>query len=385
MSAADLLTQLDSTDLPPTLDELGGAKTFANEVGSLPAELLPRAAQVLNQEETVDSDLIDVFILRLSEIYAPLSFDETGEILIRQVNAVQEQTLAVRLLDQLLGVFEGRNESDASALRAGYAIQAAVDLVRIDAGASEFGLLAILERVEDVPAATAVPLARAIGRLAETADNEFLVTLLERAAEHEPASAQAMLELGLVALRNAFEANELSSASEELDQAIAHFMNAAELEEDRADARLFAAAAKAVRALNQDKDAFFAELEALTAARHEYAFYDPNIARTDRVVGPIHSVAAWDVLVSKLRLLRSAVDEPNVTHLQPGLETMAEAYVGASLDTSADARTGLRAFTGPFIERAIERDSLLALGAEHYRGPGELPTPGEVGEGHPKD
>lgn len=382
MSTAERLAALGSADVAPSLSELGGPEVFADEVRSLPAELLPRAAEVVRQEATADPDLIEVFIERLPEVDS-LWFDEVGETLIRHVNVLQEPELAVSLLDQLLAVFDSRNESESDALRAGYAIQAAVDLVRSGAGASGHGVLTRLERVGDVPALTAVPLARAAGRMAEAEDSEFLVPLLERTAEHESASAQATLELGLVALRDAFESDQPETAAVDLDLAISRFETAAALEEDRADARVFAAAAKTVRALTQDEDTFQSELAALADARREYAVYDPDVERVNRVVGPLHSVAAWDVLASRLRLLRSAVEEPDVTHLQPGLQIMAEAYAGAVLDTAADRR-GLRAFTGPYVERAIERDPLLARGARAYEGPGELPTAARQGEGRPK-
>lgn len=384
MSIADQLAALGSTAAAPSVSELGGPEAFADDMRSLPSELLPRAVRVLSQEDTADPELIEVFVERLAEIDGPVSFDEAGETLVRHVNAVHDSSLAVRLLDQLLAVFDGRDASADDAVRAGYAIQTAVDLVRTGAGASDHGVLASLERVEDVPPLTAAALARAVGRLAETDDSEFLVPLLERAAEHEGASAQATLELGLVALRNAFDSDDPAAAAEELDLAIARLETASELEENRADARVFAAAAKAVRALTQDEDAFKSELEALADARLDYAVYDPSVERVDRVVGPLHSVAAWAVLASQLRHLRSAVDKPDVTHLQPGLKAMADAYAGAALDTVADSRTGLRGFTGPFVEAAIERDPLLARGAEAYEGPGELPTAGERGEDGPK-
>jgi len=384
VSTADRLAGLGATEPAPSVSELGGPEAFADDVRSLPAELLPRAVRVLDEEETSDPGLVEAFLERLAEIDGPLTFDEAGEVLVRHINALPESGLAVGLLDQLLAVFDRRDDSEDDALRAGYAIQNAVDLVRIGAGASEHGVLARLERVEDVPAPTATSLARAVGRMAETDNSEFLVPLLERVAEHEGASAQAMLELGLVALRSAFESEEPAAAAEELGVAITRFETASALEENRADARVFAAAARAVRALSEDDVAFQSELEALAEARRDYAVYDPGVERVERVVGPIHSVAAWDVLASRLRLLRSAGNYPDVTHLQPGLEIMAEAYVGAVLDTVEDARTGLRAFTRPFVEAAIEGDSVLARGAEVYEGPGELPTAGERGEERPK-
>lgn len=365
MAADDVLRQLGPVDPPPGIADLGGEASIMEGLPELDAGLLPALVEaVANDLDALDDPqtLGSALVTRLPEIGAPLSFANSADSLLRVTVATRSTELAGMLMDALLEV-AGDNHGPERGLRAGYAVRAAVDLGLLGAGVTAHGVLAAIERVDEIPPEMASGMARAIGRLWEHYDEEFLQQVLEkRVLSHDAAAGDATVELGLKALREAFHAGQPDETVGALERSIELFERARAYDEDRADARAYEAAARAVLAFGSEGDEMTAALDDLTAARAELDRYEVPVGGDFCGATPLRSVAGWHILAATLRNLRQNLDNPDVLNLRPAVEALANAYGGMRLAVLDDERLGLRAFIQPVISTAVARQPTLAEG-----------------------
>jgi hypothetical protein len=365
MPAADVLRELGPVDPVPEIEELGGERGVLQELPELDSELLPRLIEaVANDIGSVEDPeaLGSALVARLPEIAAPLSFANSADSLLRVTLVAGRAELAASLMDALLEVTRDHDGPERG-LRAGYAVRAAVDLALLDAGVSAHAVLAAIERVEDVPPEMASGMARAIGRLWEHYDESFLQQILEeRVLSHDTAVADATVELALKALRDAFYAGQPDETVGALERSVELFGRVRAYDEDRADARAYEAAARAVLAFGSGSDDMTAALDDLTAARAELDRYDVSAGGDFRGATPLRSIAGWHILAATLRNLRANLDKPDVLNLRPAVEALASAYEGMRLAVLDDERLGLQAFIQPVISSTVAKQPALADG-----------------------
>jgi hypothetical protein len=269
-------------------------------------------------------------------------------------------------MTQLLALVND-SASEARALRAGFAVRAAVDLALLDAGVSAHGVLAALENLPEVPAEMAPGVARAAGRLWEHYPEPFLRRVLEDGVlPHEEAAGDGLVELGLDSLRVAFDADETDVALDALRRGEELFERARAHDEDRADARAFAAACRAVAAFTADESAMLAALDELADARRELEHYSPEDVTGFRGATPLRSVADWQVLGATLRGLRAHLDKPDVLNLRPAIEALSDAYNGMRLGVLEDERHGFVGFIRPLVRAGVEASVPLKEGLSQY-------------------
>jgi hypothetical protein len=354
MEAADILRQLGPVDPAPGIADLGGEADLLQELPELDADIAS-----LEEPQTLGSALV----ARLPEIGAPLSFANSTDWLLRITVVTGSADLAGMLMDALLEVTRDHDGPERG-LRAGHAVRAAVDLGLLDAGVTAHAVLAAIERVEAIPPEMASGMARAIGRLWEHYDEAFLQQVLEeRVLSHDTAAADATVELALKALRDAFYAGQPDETVGALERSVELFGRARAYDEDRADARAYEAAARAVLAFGSGSDELTAALDDLTAARAELDRYDVSVGGDFRGATPLRSVAGWHILAGTLRNLRANLDKPDILNLRPAVEALASAYEGMRLAVLHDERLGLQAFIQPVISAAVAQQPALADGA----------------------
>ena len=259
------------------------------------------------------------------------------------------------LMNAFLVVATDFDGDDTGALRCGHAIRAAVDLALLDVGASVHSPLAAVERMTDVPAAMAPALSRAVGRLSEHSDAEFLTRLLEtELMRHEDAAADALLELALGAMRSAFSAPDSRSTEAGLRRSIELLNRARRHDADRPDARAFQAAAQAVIAFSGEPEVLSPALAELSAAQRELEMYSAERQDEFRGAEPLRSSAAWLVLASELAALRTHLDHPDLLNLAPGMRALSSAYSGVRLAVLDDERLGFTRFIQPVIREGVK-------------------------------
>lgn len=370
MAVDEVLARLGPTDPPPTLEELGGEDAAVAAVPVLDPDLVPRLIEALmHHREPANAPLrlASELAQRLPDVEAPIAAASSMDALVAFAAVGQEADLSRTLMKSLLTVVETQALDDRHAVRASYAIRAATDLALLKVGVTVHGVLATIENLDEVRPEMAPGMARAVGRLWEHHEAGFLQQVLEeRVLPHEEAAADALLELGLEALRRAFNAVDSDSARAGLERAVELFDRAKAQEEDRPDARAFAAAARAVLAFDVDAAAMTEALGELELARGELDRYSAQHGDGYRGAAPLRSVAAWHVLAATLRGLRAHVDRPNALHLRPAVEAMVDAYAGMRLAVLDDERLGLQAFIAPLIERAVSGSGVLAEGVKQY-------------------
>lgn len=380
MGAADVLRQLGPVDPAPGIAELGGEIGVLQELPQLDAVLLPRLIEaVANDVRSMEDPqtLGSALVARLPALEAPLSFANSADRLLRVVVVAGGSELAATLMDVLLEITRD-NDGPERGLRAGYAVRAAVDLGLLDVGVTAHAVLAAIERVEDIPPEMASGMARAIGRLWEHHDEAFLQRVLEeRVLSHHTAAADATVELALKALRDAFYARQSDETVGALERSIQLFERAQAYDEDRADARAYRAAARAVLAFCSGSDDLIAALDDLTAARAELDRYDVPVGGDFRGATPLRSVAGWHVLAATLRNLRANLDKPDILNLRPAVEALASAYEGMRLAVLDDERLGLQAFIQPVIATAVAQQPALADGVSQLAAEPGAPSSAE--------
>lgn len=370
MAVDEILARLGPTDPPPTLTELGGEDAALAAVGHLNADLVPRLIEVVRHNWLSDGDHVRLALglaQRLPDVAAPLAAASCMDALVAVAAVRQDRALTRTVMDSLLTLVGAHAEDAEHALVASYAIRAATDLALLDVGVSAHPVLAAVEAVEDVPVEMAPGLARAVGRLMEHFDDDFLVRVLEdRVLAHDDAASDALVELGLAALRRAFDAAEEDTARASLVRAAELLDRAAAHDEARPDARAFAAAARAVVAFADDPGAMSMALDQLEAARAELDRYATNDNAEYRGAGPLRSVAGWHVLAATLRNVHAHIVAPDALHLRPAVEALVDAYSGMRLAVLDDERLGLRAFISPAVERSVSASDVLSAGAAQY-------------------
>lgn len=377
----DTLRGLGPIDLPPSVADLGGEKAVLEAIGCLDAELLPRLIEAVTADWMALQEQVSfgsALAGRLSEVTQATSFATSTDALLAVAVAAADDGLSRTLMKSLLSA-TGDIEDDDRALRAGFAIRAAVDLSLLNVGVSSHGVLAMLEGMEDVPEAMAPGVARAIGRLWEHHDDKFLRELLEqRVLPHEPASADATVELGLESLRQAFTAPDKSEVIAALEHAVELFERARGFDEDRPDARGFAAGARAVLAFESDPDSMGAALDEMAEARIELDRYHVDIGAEFRGATPLRSLAAWHVLAATLRSLRAHLDDPDVLSLRPVVEALSDAYSGMRLAVLQHQRLGLLGFIQPILREGIRAQPALVEGVRQLASEGATPVAEEL-------
>lgn len=368
MRLADALQQLCPTETAPTVGDLGGEPELLDEVTDLDSALLPRLIEVL-QHEDWEQDPAPVALAaraleRLPDLESPIEAANCMDVFLTIAVIRRERDLTRAVMTQLLGLLESHREGGALALRAGYAVRAAADLALLDIGVSAHRLLAVIEDLGEIRAEMAPGLARAAGRLWEHHDSALLRQVLESTVmAHEHAASDALLELGLGSLREAFCGTEEAEIAAALERATDLFDRARAQDEDRPDARAFAAASRAVVSFGRDAGAMSDALNELAQARGELDRYSTTL---DGFQGasPLRSVAAWHVLASTLRALQGHIDSPDAFNLRPAIEALTDAYAGMRLGVVAGERRGLQAFIAPIVVQRIGDSGVLVAGTE---------------------
>jgi hypothetical protein len=357
MTVDDALREIRPTDPAPTVEDLGGLDAVAAAVPRLEPEVLPRLVEAVAMwpEATGHPELTRSMVDRLPEVLPPLDSAGCVDAPLDLVVATDDEELARSFMTTLLGLLDGAADSPSLALRAGYAIRAAVDLALIDVGVSAYAVLAALENLPDVRPEMAPGVARAAGRLWEHHDAPFLQRVLEeRVLPHEDAAGDGLVELGLDRLRFAFDAPDADSTLDALVTAEQFFDQAREHDENRPDARAFAAACRAVTAFTRDIGDMAAALDELVEARAELERYTRDESAGFKGAVPLRSIADWQVLVATLRALRDHLERPDVLHLRPAVEALADAYFGMRLGVLEDSRRGLIGFIRPLVRAQVE-------------------------------
>jgi len=370
MAVADILRDLGPTEPPPSVSALGGHDAFVAALPTLDPTLLPVAAEAISADwDSVEAPTpaVEALVARLVDVEAPLSAATYVDTLLRLAVMNGDATVVRMLMTTLLSLVEGDPPSAERALRAGYALRAAVDLSLLDVGVSAHSVLGVVENIGDVRPELAPGLARAAGRLWEHHDEDFLREVLEqRVLPHDEAAGDAWVELGLRSLRDAFRNEEAAPTAAALEQAVELFERARGEDENRPDARVFGAAARAVLAFPQDAAAMGAALDELTSARAEIARYGATEQQAFRGAAPLRSIAGWHVLAAKLRELRSHLDKPDLLHLRPAVEALGESYAGMRLGVLQHETKGLVGFIQPVIREEVGRSPGLAEAVEQY-------------------
>lgn len=386
MGVEEMLREVGPADEPPTIERLGGVDPVLTAVPHLSPECLPRLVEAAATwpEASGDHRLTAALVERLDELESPLDAATCIDALLTLVVAGHNDDVARALMAKLLVVVDSGGDSEARALRAGYAIRAAVDLALLDAGVSAHGVLAALENLPDVRVEMASGVARAAGRLWEHHDEPFLRRVLkERVLPHEDAAGDGLVELGLDSLRAAFDAADVRAALEAIRRAEELFERARAHDEDRPDARAFAAACRAVAAFGADEPAMSAALGELADARMELDRYTSEEVTGFRGATPLRSVADWHVLAATLRGLRAHLERPDILNLRPAIEALSDAYTGMRLGVLEDQLYGLTGFIRPLIRDRVAgsaslKDAVTQYAAEEGSSTGARELAGEV-------
>jgi hypothetical protein len=379
MTVAGLLAGLGPGDPEPTLGDLGGARAVQDELADLPVHLVPEVVAAMAADLDAVDDLEELFVdvsTRVkADVLGPLSFARCADSLLRIAVARSTVTLTRALMDVFLSVAEKSEEEYPGALRRGYAIRAAVDLALLDVGVSIHAPLATIEKIDTVPAEMAPSLTRAVGRLSEHSESQFLVRLLENELSgHENAAADALVELGLISMRAAFKAPDVSGAEGGLRRAVVLLERAARYDGDRPDARAFLGGARAVLAFSENPGALPQGLKDLLVAQRELTMYGGLNDDEFHGATPLRSSAAWLVLASELETIRDHLDHPDRLDLRPGLEALLKAYGGARLAVLSDEQRGFTKFIQPVIVRQIAGQPGLPEAVEQLAGRTDAPT-----------
>jgi hypothetical protein len=380
MGVVDLLASLGPADPDPTLRELGGPAAVREELPELPAHVIPDVITAMAADLDSLGDVDDLFLaisMRLgSDVLGPLSFARGADSLLRIAAARSDARLSRALMDAFLEVVRTGQEDGPGALRRGHAIRAAVDLSLLDVGAEIFAPLAVIERIEKVPSEMALALTRAVGRLSEHSESEFLGRLLEdELAGHDDAAADALVELSLISMRGAFAAPDASGAEAGLRRAVAHLDRARRYDGNRPDARAYLGAARAVLAFSEDPGALANIIADLLAAQRELAMYEGPDGDEFRGARPLRNSAAWLVLASELMAIRGHLDDPDLLDLRPGLEALAKAYGGVRLAVLGDELSGFTKFIRPVIAGGIAVQPGLPQAVAQLAGRSDAPPP----------
>lgn len=365
MGVADALSGLGVTDPPPRVIDMGGEQALREELVDLDAELLPRLVEAVAGDWDSIGDPVGLVVTlagRLPEVDGPLSFGTTTDFLLAVAAKLGDGEAARVLMDALLAVTADVESGPEHALRAGQAFRAAVDLALLDAGVSAHQVLAAVERLEAVPPEMASSTARALGRLWEHYDEPFLGEKLEsQVLPHDDAAGDGAVELGLKQLRDAFGAGDREAAAVALAGAVRLFDDAAACDENRPDARAYAAGARAVLAFDaRDESGLDTALGELADARSELDRYAAGIPDDFHGAEPLRSVSAWHVLAARLRVLRDHLKEPDLLNLRPAVEALADAYGGMRLAVLDDERVGFHAFIRPVLVEDVGANANLA-------------------------
>lgn len=365
----DALRALGPADVTPTVEELGGVDRVLTAAAELDSDLLPRLVESLGSwpEAPEHPALIAAVVERLPDVEGSLEAAGCIDAVLALTVASQDSDVARALMARLLLLVDGGLQSDVLALRAGYAIRAAADLALLDVGVTAHGVLAALENLPDVRPEMASSVARATGRLWEHHDEPFLRRVLEeRVLPHDEAAGDGLVELGLDSLRVAFDAAEGEAALEALQRAQELFERARAQDEDRPDARAFAAACRAVEAFTADGAAMSAALDELAEARSELERYSVQEPTGFRGATPLRSVADWHVLAGTLRGLSAHLERPDILNLRPAIEALGDAYNGMRLGVLQDERHGLIGFIRPLVRDRVEMSAALKEGVAQY-------------------
>lgn len=378
MSIEDILRSIGPTDAAPTVEELGGPEPVLTAATELAPALLPRLVEALAnwQDAPEHPTLIAAAVERLPDVESPLDAASYVDDVLALVVASNDGDVARMLMTKLLLLVNSGLENDAAkALRAGYAIRAAVDLALLDVGVSAHAVLAALENLPDVRPEMASGVARAAGRLWEHHTEPFLQRVLEeRVLPHQEAAGDGLLELGLDSLRESFGAEQGEASLTALRRAEELFERAQDHDEDRPDARAFAAACRAVVAFSTNEAAMSAALDELEDARRELDRYSAEDIISFRGATPLRSVADWHVLAATLRGLRAHLDDPDVLYLRPAIEALTDAYTGMRLGVLEDERHGFIGFIRPLIRDRVAASESLTEGVARYASAEDAPT-----------
>jgi hypothetical protein len=369
MDTGERLRDMRPTESPPTVEELGGFDAVLRAVPDLSPDLVPRFVEAMATWSGTPAHptLIVAAVERLPEVEGPLDSASCVDVLLALAVASQNGCVARAFMTQLLLMVDEGDESATRALRASYAVRAAVDLALLDAGVSVHGVLATLENLPEIRAEMAPGVARAAGRLWEHHKEPFLRRVLEeRVLPHEDAAGDGLLELGLDSLRVAFDAADGNATLEALDRAEELFDRARTQDEDRPDARVFAAACRAVAAFSTDGGALSEALDELTEARAELERYTAEDVGGFRGATPLRSVADWHVLAATLRGLQSHLERPDMLNLRPAIEALSDAYTGMRLGVLEDEVHGFIGFIRPLLRDRVEASASLRDAMAQY-------------------
>lgn len=174
------------------------------------------------------------------------------------------------------------------------------------------------------------------------------------------AAADAAIELGHAALRDAFADGDPTSAARVMGAAADLFDEAARADEDRPDALGFAAATRCALAFaDRDADAmdhWAAELNKSRVGLMAWSPSDHGPSRAEAAAG------AWSLLTGDLLALRRHLDAPDTLRLLNAVEVIADAYYGIRLRVLKDTRLGLQAFLRPLVIERLRASHMLREG-----------------------
>lgn len=362
MTVEERLRALTAMDGAPEMPELGGEAQFVAAIADLPEELMSRAADAVWQAWPEIRDrraMLAALASRLPEVTAALEYGDVADGLVAGVAALDDEPSAVAVAAALASAL-APDSLDERPLHAGHAVRAASDLASVSS-VSSHTTLASLSRLTAIPDPAGAPFARAIGRLLDLNDDEWLRAMLRDQALPLPsATADAAIELAHAALRDAFADGDPSSATTSLGTAVQLYEEAARADEDRPDALGFAAATRCALAFAardvDEMERWAAELEKCRIALLAWSPSDDGPSRAEAAAG------AWVLLTGDLLALRRHLDAPDTLRLINAVEVISDAYYGVRLRVLENEQLGLQAFLRPLVVEKLRENGMLREG-----------------------
>ena len=371
MTIEKQLRAMAAVDDAPEMADLGGEAEFVVAIAELPEDLVSRAADAVWQAWPEIGDhraALAALASRLPDVTSALEYADVADGLVAGVAALDDDTSAVAVATALAAAL-CPEALDERPLHGGHAVRAAADLASVSS-VSSHTTLAALSTLAAIPDPAGAPFARAIGRFLDLADEPWLRSMLrDQVLPLASAAADAAIELGHVALREAFANGDPVEATDVLGRAAELFEEAARADEDRPDALGFAAATRCALAFAahdvEAMERWAAELDKCRIALMAWSPSDDGPSRAEAAAG------AWVLLTGDLLALRRHLDAPDTLRLLNAVEVIADAYYGVRLRVLESERLGLQAFLRPLVIEKLRADGLLRDGLTRLAGEDE--------------
>lgn len=316
--------------------------------------------------------LHDFFVGGFESARDPQSFRDAIDRLLRSAS------LRAAIAQALVTILTRRVQERATereALIAAYALEGLFRLALEGEVSRHRPLLELADVASDAPGTYARHVAKIGGAAFHLWGGDDLLSMLRRLLDNEEAEGEAAFELGLAHLARALDGADMATILAGLETARLFFERAAQVDDERADARAYRSAIDLVTGFAANLDAGEMEdalADLMTAGRERAAVLHGGGVGASWLAPRLDEDLEWFELARRLRYAAGNLARPSWVHAAATMDRILAIYNARCTIAHGD---GLRSLLWPRIEASFVRERGLAAHLDDLLAEAAWPDP----------